>query len=79
MWSLRVVLLSPFFDDALGFTQGVDDFAIEHFASNPPVEAFAISFLPRCPRFDVGGFRADGSDPVPNRLRNELESIAPSE
>lgn len=46
MWSLCIVVFSPFFDQDLGFTQSIEDLSIEQFVPEPAIEAFTISVLP---------------------------------
>ena len=41
-----VVVAAPFLDQDLGFTQGVEDLAVEEFIAKPGVEALAIPILP---------------------------------
>jgi hypothetical protein len=36
MWSDRVVVAPPTFNDDLGFAQRVEDFTIEQFIAQPP-------------------------------------------
>jgi hypothetical protein len=45
MWAFRVVVLPPFFDQDLCFSQAVEDFAIQELISEPGVEAFTVSVL----------------------------------
>jgi hypothetical protein len=77
--SFCVVVFSPFFDQDLGLRQGIENLPVEQFVPEPTVAAFTISVLPRASRFDVGNFKADGCDPIPNRLCNKLGTIKPSE
>jgi len=46
VWSLRVVVFSPFFDDDLRLFQVVEDLAIKQFVPEAGIEAFAVSILP---------------------------------
>ena len=71
----RIVVDTPFLDQDLGLPQAVEDFAVEQLVSEPGIEAFTISVLPRRPWFDIGGFGTDSGDPVPHRLRHELRAI----
>ena len=53
VWSFGVVMV-PSFNDDLGFTQGIEDFAVQQFIPHSPIEAFAVPFLPEWSGFDVG-------------------------
>jgi hypothetical protein len=68
----------PVFDHDLCLLHCIENFAIEQLAAQFAVEAFAITFFPRAPRFDVGGLGADGSNPVAKSNRNELRAIVRS-
>ena len=46
VWSFRVVVFPPFFDQDLGLAQAVKDLAVQELVSEPCVEAFAVSVLP---------------------------------
>ena len=76
---LGVVVLSPAFDDDLGFSQRIEDFSVQQLISEPGVEALDVSVLPGASRFDEGGLRADSLDPGPNVLGNELGPIVASD
>jgi hypothetical protein len=40
-------MATPVFDEYLGFAQRVEDLAVEEFITEPRIEAFAVSVLPR--------------------------------
>ncbi len=65
----------PCFDHYLRLPQRVEDLAVEELITELAVEAFAVAVLPRAPRFDVGGLRTDGGDPVSKRPGNELGAV----
>ena len=46
VWSLRVAVFSPFFDDDLRLFQGVEDLAIKQLVPEAGIQAFAVSILP---------------------------------
>ena len=46
VWSLRVVVFSPFFDDDLRLFQGVEDLAIKQLVPEAGIEAFAVPIFP---------------------------------
>ena len=71
----RVVVMPPCFDDDLGLLEGVEDFAIEELIAQLGVEALAIAILPRAAGHDVSGPGANGSNPVPDGLGDELRAI----
>ena len=52
MRSDLVVVLSPAFDEYLGFLKGVEDFEVEQFISELAVEGFDIAVFPRTARLD---------------------------
>ena len=75
VWSLRVVVFPPFFDQDLGFAQAVEDFAIEELVPEAGIEAFAVSVLPGAAWFNVCGLRANSLDPVLDGLSNKLRPV----
>ena len=46
VWSLRVVVFSPFLDDDLRLFQGVEDLAIKQLVPEAGIEAFAVPIFP---------------------------------
>ena len=54
MWPACVVEASPAFDYDAGFSEGVEDLAIEKLVTEAGVEALDVSILPRAPSLDVG-------------------------
>ena len=46
VWSFRVVVFPPFFDQDLRLTQAVEDFTIQELIPEPGVEAFTVSIFP---------------------------------
>ncbi len=46
VWSLRVVVFPPLFDDNLCFFQGVKDLTVKQFVSEAGIEALTVSVLP---------------------------------
>ena len=75
MRSDRIVMLAPSFDDDLRLLKRVEDFAIEELIAQLGVEALAIAILPRAAGHDVSGPGANGSNPVPDGLGDELRAI----
>jgi hypothetical protein len=75
MWSNRIVVVPPAFDDGLGLAQGVEDLAVEEFVPQARIEALDIAILPRTARRNVGGSGTDGRDPVLDRPGDELRDI----
>ena len=78
VWSFCVVVLPPLFDQDLRLGQAVEDFAVEQLIAEPGVEALAISVLPWRTGLDVGRSGANGGDPVPHRLCDELRAVVGS-
>ena len=79
MWTKGVVEAPPALDHDAGLSKSVEDLAIEKLVTEAGVEALDVSILPWAPRLDVGSLGTNGGDPVLNRLRNELRTIAPTE
>jgi hypothetical protein len=75
VWTLRIVVAAPVFDDNLGLLQRVEDLTVEQFIAKFAVEALAMAILPRTSRFDVSGPGPDCGDPIPKRLGDELRAI----
>ncbi len=46
VWSFRVVVFPPLFDQDLGLTQAVEDLPIEELIAESGIEALAVSVLP---------------------------------
>ncbi len=76
MRAYLVVVFPPFLDQDLGFSQAVEDFAIQELVSEARVEAFTLSVLPGAARLDLCRFRANRLDPVLYGLSNELRAVA---
>jgi hypothetical protein len=77
--SFGVVMFSPAFDNDLGLTQRIEDFAVQQLIAHPPVKAFAISVFPGRSRLDVGCLGSNCCDPVSDSLSDELWAVTPSE
>ena len=75
VWSLSIVVTSPLFDDDLCFPQSIEDLCVKQFISEPAIEAFTISILPRRTWLDVGSLCAHSCNPVSDSLSNELGAI----
>ena len=75
VWSLHVVVFSPFFDDDLHLFQVVEDLAIKQLVPEAGIEAFAISVFPWRSRFDVGGLCSNRLDPIANSFSNKLRPV----
>lgn len=56
VWAFCVLVFSPLFNEDLGFTQAVEDFAVHELVAEPGVEAFVVPVLPRAAWFDVSSF-----------------------
>ena len=74
MWPLGVVVPPPGFDDDLGLGEAVEDLTVEQFVAELRVEALAVAVLPRASRFDERCLCADGYDPLPYSLGDELRA-----
>ena len=75
MWPLGVVVPPPGFDDDLGLGEAVEDLTVEQFVAELRVEALAVAVLPRASRFDERCLCADGYDPLPYSLGDELRAV----
>jgi len=75
MWPDRVVVAPPALDDDLGFSQRVEDLAVEQLVAQARVEAFDVTILPRAARCDVGGLCTDRGDPLLHGFGYKLRSI----
>src|SRR3954463_94543 len=75
MWSYGVVVPTPAFNHHLGFTQAVEDLAIQQFVAQARVERLHISILPWTARRDVGRLGTDHRNPALHRLGHELWAI----
>ena len=75
LWSLSIVVMSPLFDDDLCFPQGVEALCVEQFISEPAIEAFTISIVPRRTWLDVCSLCTHSCNPVSDSLSNELGAI----
>src|SRR3954452_20741049 len=64
----RIVVTAPALDDDLRLAQRVEDLAVEQLVAQTRVEAFDEAVLPWAARRDVGGLRADGTDPLLHRF-----------
>jgi len=79
MGSDGVVVVTPLFDEDLGFLEAAEDFAIEKLVPQLAVEAFAIAILPGAARLDVEGFGPHACQPAPDDLRGHLRPVIGSD
>jgi hypothetical protein len=70
-----VVLHSPLLDHDLCLSERVKNLPVQAFISQLPVEAFAVSVLPRTSGFDVQRSCPHFPQPLPQIFRNELRAI----
>ena len=75
VWSLSIVVTSPLFDDDLCFPLGVEALCVRQFISEPAIEAFKISILPRIAWIDLQRLDAYLFRPVLQVRRNELRPV----
>ena len=71
-----IVILSPVFDQYLGFLQGVKDLTVQQFIERLAVEGFDIPVFPETARLDEQRFYAQLVQPFSQSAGNELRSIA---
>ena len=65
MGSLGVVMMSPSFDQHLGFTERGEDLGVQQLVPEFTVEAFVVAVFPGAPRRDVEGFDPNLGQPFP--------------
>ena len=75
MRALGVVVPAPAFDDDLGFLEAVEDLSVEQLVAQPGVKALAVAVFPGAAGLDVSRAGADGGDPVPEGLGDELRAV----
>ncbi len=68
-------MVPPSFNDDLGLTERVEDFAVQQFIPHSSVENFAVSVLPGRSGFDICGLGSNSVDPVSDSLSDELWAI----
>src|SRR5271167_3553683 len=74
----RVVFHSPFLDHDLRLSQRVENLSVQAFIPQLPVEALAVTVLPRTARLDVECSRSQISQPLPKFPGHELRTIVRS-
>lgn len=79
VWSLGVVVLSPFLDDDLGLPERVEDLPVEKLVAEPDIEALAVTIFPWAAWFDECGTCADGGDPFSDRFGDEPGTVVRSD
>ena len=75
MGSDGVVVVTPLFDEDLGFLEAAEDFASEQLVPQLPVEAFAVAILPGAAWLDVKRFGTNTRQPAPDDLRGHLRAV----
>ena len=75
MRALCVVVPPPLLDDALCFSQRIEDFPVEKFVPEACVEALDVAVLPGASRLNVGGLCSNHDDPVAYGFSNKLRPI----
>ena len=78
MGTFCAVVAAPTFNDNLGLAQAVEDLAVEQLVTQAGVETFDIAILPWAAGRNVGCLGANGSNPAPHRVRDELGAIVRS-
>jgi len=68
MWSHRVVVFPPLFDDDLRLFEGVEDLPVEQFIPEPSVEALAIAVFPPTALIQSRTAWATNSGPLSDRM-----------
>ena len=75
MWSDRVVITPPAFDNDPSLTKRVKDFAIEKLIAQSCIEALNEAILPRAAGRDISRLTPDSLNPLSNSDRDELWAI----
>ena len=75
MRSDRVEVLAPLLDDDGGLLQAVEDFAVEAFVAELPVEGLAIAILPWAARRYVERLRSQLCKPAAHNLCRHLRAV----
>jgi transposase len=60
MWAHLIIVLSPAFDQHLGFSECIENFPIQEFISQFAIETLIVAILPRAVRFDKQGAHTSG-------------------
>ena len=68
-------MAAPALDDNLRLSEAVEDLPVQQLVAELGIEALTVTVLPGGPRLDISGLRADGDDPFPHRLGDELRAI----
>ncbi len=76
--SQRVIYHSPFLDHDLCLSQRVKNLSVQAFIPELPVEALAVTVLPRTPRLNVQRSRSQIPQPLPKFPGHELRSVVRS-
>lgn len=75
VWTQRVVVLSPTFDEDGGFPQRVEDLPVQELVPELAVEAFVVAVLPWAAWLDVERLHADPAKPVVHGMGGKLRAI----
>ena len=68
-------MVSPGFDENLGFLEGVEDLPVQELVAQSGIETLDVAVLPGRSRLDEGSAGADRGDPPPDGLGDELRSV----
>ena len=68
-------MLSPAFDEHLGFLQCVEDFRVQQLIAELAVERFVVAVLPRAIRLDEQRLHPEPVQPVSDGLGGELRPL----
>ena len=71
----RIVVTAPALNHDLSLLQRVEDLPIQELVAQASVEAFDITVLPWTARGDVGRLGANGVNPLPYGLGDELGTV----
>jgi hypothetical protein len=75
MMALGVVVAAPTLNEDLRLGEAVEDLPAEQLVAEHGIEVLAVAVLPEGSRLNVGSLCADGGDPLPHRLGDELLAI----
>lgn len=75
VWTNRVVVDPPTFDDNLGFFQCIERLAVEQSIAHFPVKRFAVAVFPRSSRLNIEWCHLQRRQPLPELTRDEFGAI----
>ncbi len=75
MWSHRIIVPSPAFDEHLRLFECVENLPIEQLVPQLAIERFNVTILPRAARFNIQRSHVQLAQPFAHILRRELRTV----